>query len=61
MVVYSLGKEFAITSWKANEAYYKSTKVESFKVHTIDVMTDQRCSLQNCFIDSRPLTHPHLK
>jgi hypothetical protein len=41
MVAYSLGVVCAIASWKAIEAYYKSTISESFKVHTIDAMTIQ--------------------
>jgi hypothetical protein len=41
-VAYSLGIECVITSWKANETYYKSAKFEPLKVYTIDAMMDQR-------------------
>jgi hypothetical protein len=60
-VAYSLGIECAIVLRKVNEAYYKCTKSEHFKIYAIDAMVDQRCCLQNRFIDSKPLTHPHSK
>jgi hypothetical protein len=60
-VLYNLKIAHAIASWKANKVYYKWVKSQYLEVYRIDAMVAQRYCLQNRFIDSRPLTHPHSK